>query len=263
MSTEFIIQSTNSGLVLDVPGGFAQVGNFIQLYPQHGGTNQRWTIRRKPNTFGYEIVTSLSSGNGTIVLDVPGFSTSQIQIQQFPENGGLNQQWTITPVASTDGNSQYEIVSVNSGLVLDVLGGSISSGTHIQQFPVHGGANQQWEFQASPPGSPLLLADGSAPQRQSGGPVLTLDGVNFPPGIPLNVVYMGLPAKPKTLVFAGNSGFPPITVAPDGTFAAEGSILPTSFNPSDTFLWVTVGVEDNHGNLLAFAKTSAETWVYP
>jgi hypothetical protein len=41
---------------------------------------------------------------------------------------------------------QFEIVSDNSGLVLDVPGFSRSPGTHIQQWSENRGANQQWDI---------------------------------------------------------------------------------------------------------------------
>jgi hypothetical protein len=84
----------------------------------------------------------IASANSGQVLDVPGFSTTPgTLIQQYPFDGGTNQQWTIRRVGSN-----YEIVSLNSGQVLDVPGLSTIPGTHIQQYPANGGTNQQWWF---------------------------------------------------------------------------------------------------------------------
>src|SRR5205823_181750 len=42
------------------------------------------------------------------------------------------------------GNTAVQIVSVNSGKVLDVSGGSQADGAMIIQYHFHGGANQLW-----------------------------------------------------------------------------------------------------------------------
>ena len=88
-------------------------------------------------------IQSVSSG---LVLDVPDFSKSAgTLIQQYPANGGTNQQWMLH---RNTGNSAraYEIISVSSGLVLDVPASSTRPGTQIQQFPSNGGANQLWSL---------------------------------------------------------------------------------------------------------------------
>jgi hypothetical protein len=251
--TQFFIQSTNSGLVLDVPGG-SQTPSYIQQYPQNGGANQLWTVQRKPGNYAYEIVSVGSS----LVLDDPGFSTVAGPIQQYYENGGVNQQWTIAARPTSDGNSDYEIVSSYSGLVLDVPNASTLAGVHIQQYPATGNPNQLWEFKAAP-GSPKLLVSGT---NSNQSPILTMNGLSFTPGQTLRVVFMGLPAEPSTAVVSGDAtGIPPITVAPNGTFAVQVPVHPTSTNWSDTFLRVTVGVEDTNGNLVAITDTSAGTFV--
>lgn len=83
---------------------------------------------------------SVSSG---LVLDVPGFATGPSPIQQFPGNGGANQQWQLILV--NENGFTFKIVSVSSGLVLDVPGFATGP-SPIQQFPDNGGANQQWQL---------------------------------------------------------------------------------------------------------------------
>jgi hypothetical protein len=76
------------------------------------------------------------------VLDDPGFSTSNgTKIQQYPYNGGSNQQWLFVPLS----NGNDLIVNLASGKVLDDPGFSTSNGTKIQQYQLNGGANQQWQ----------------------------------------------------------------------------------------------------------------------
>jgi hypothetical protein len=45
----------------------------------------------------------------------------------------------------------YKLVCANSGKVLDVDGGSVQDGAKVQQWTDHGGANQQWSFEAVGP----------------------------------------------------------------------------------------------------------------
>jgi hypothetical protein len=87
------------------------------------------------------MIVSVNSGE---VLDVPNFSTSPgTLIQQYPANGGTNQQWRFS---LAPGSTGYEIVSVDmehlSGgtfgssvsLVLHVPNLSITPGTLIEQW---------------------------------------------------------------------------------------------------------------------------------
>jgi hypothetical protein len=67
-------------------------------------------------------------------------------------NGGLNQQWR--PGAS---GSYWTLLNANSGLVLDVPGGSTSQGTQLDQWAANGGANQQWSFAPAGNGAYTLV----------------------------------------------------------------------------------------------------------
>jgi hypothetical protein len=80
--------------------------------------------------------------NSGLALDVNGASTANgAGIIQWPQNGGNNQQWTITV-----NGSYYKITNRNSGLALDVNGASKASGAGIIQWPWNGGNNQQWSL---------------------------------------------------------------------------------------------------------------------
>src|SRR5436190_2134323 len=48
--------------------------------------------------------------------------------------------WRMVPL----GNQLYKIVNFNSGMVLDVAGGSTAEGAKIVQWPWNGGPNQIW-----------------------------------------------------------------------------------------------------------------------
>ena len=51
-------------------------------------------------------------------------------------NGGANQQWTV--------NTNGTITGVQSGLCLDVTGGSTTDGAKIELWSCSGQSNQQW-----------------------------------------------------------------------------------------------------------------------
>jgi Ricin-type beta-trefoil lectin domain len=55
--------------------------------------------------------------------------------------------------AAIDLTKTYEIVSVNSGLSLDVTDKSTADGAKLQQWAYGGGANQQWKLQSSGSGT--------------------------------------------------------------------------------------------------------------
>ncbi len=91
----------------------------------------------------YKIV---SQFNG-LVLDVPGFSPDDgTQIEQYRDNGGMNQHWELVPVAGFSG--EFKIVSQSSGKVLDVPGGNIDDKQPIQQHTDLGpnALNQRWQL---------------------------------------------------------------------------------------------------------------------
>ncbi|KAI5843784.1 hypothetical protein DFP73DRAFT_594791 [Morchella snyderi] len=53
-------------------------------------------------------------------------------------------------------DSSYEIVHMNSGLVIDLESGGASPGTVINTFPAHGGQNQRWKIEQLDQG-PLVV----------------------------------------------------------------------------------------------------------
>eukprot|EP01100_Stratorugosa_tubuloviscum_P007241 TRINITY_DN302_c2_g1_i2.p1 TRINITY_DN302_c2_g1~~TRINITY_DN302_c2_g1_i2.p1 ORF type:complete len:159 (+),score=57.65 TRINITY_DN302_c2_g1_i2:57-479(+) len=76
-----------SGLVLDVNGGLIQGADVIQ-YPAHGGTNQKWSLRRD----GSICITS----NNYLTLDIQNGSRVQgAKVILWAYHGGLNQRWRL------------------------------------------------------------------------------------------------------------------------------------------------------------------------
>ncbi|MEW9700457.1 M6 family metalloprotease domain-containing protein [Paenibacillus sp. SI8] len=85
-------------------------------------------------------LTALNSGKN---LDVAGGSTADgANVQQWSNNGNLQQQWKVVDV----GNGYYKLISQSSGKVLDVAGGSTADGANVQQWTDNGNAQQKWKI---------------------------------------------------------------------------------------------------------------------
>lgn len=84
------------------------------------------------------MISSVSSGQ---VLDDQAFSTNPgTVLQQWPANGGKNQQWNL----QRHGDFLFEIISVNSGLVLGAQDDSGDAGAPIVQEMSTGAPGQLW-----------------------------------------------------------------------------------------------------------------------
>ncbi len=87
----------------------------------------------------YNIVSKKSN----LVMDVYNGGKEQgVNVIQWPETGGLNQQWNFELLD----NGFYKITSVLSGMSLDVYNAGLNEGNRVIQWPYHGGANQQWQL---------------------------------------------------------------------------------------------------------------------
>lgn len=82
-------------------------------------------------------VVSQSSG---LVLTVRGM-TDGVNIVQSFDIENANQQWQFVPVGSN-----FKIVSIQSGKVIEVPGSSVTPGAQIDQATDNGGLNQQWSL---------------------------------------------------------------------------------------------------------------------
>jgi hypothetical protein len=95
------IRNRHSQLVLDVPNESEIDNEKIQQYEQTTGLNQQWRLVPVagglfPLTGSYFKIINRKSRK---LLDVPESSTAdQVQIQQYHDNGGPNQQWILAPV---------------------------------------------------------------------------------------------------------------------------------------------------------------------
>jgi hypothetical protein len=134
------ITAANSGLLLDVSSGSTADGGAVIQWSSTEGTNQQWSLARL--TGNVYTVTGVGSGK---CLEVPNSSTTAgTRLDIWTCNGGTNQEWALLSTGSytSSSDTSYVFVNLNSGLVIDVVGGSTATGAQIEQYTANGGSNQ-------------------------------------------------------------------------------------------------------------------------
>jgi hypothetical protein len=91
------------GMCLDVPNA-ALSPVFLQAFPCHGGSNQRWLL-----DFDGQGLVSIRSVASQLCLDRPNSQLGYIQVQQYPCHGGDNQKWQLYAINSTDPSDPFDI----------------------------------------------------------------------------------------------------------------------------------------------------------
>jgi endoglucanase len=135
--------------------GLAGQGRTYGATETYGVLNPGWSAAASPALLsGLQSIqpgcaaAPLASGTYTIknrtsgdVIDLPGGSTTQgTDLDQWPANGGTNQQWKVTSL----GCGLYSITSVADGQSVDISGQSTSQGAKVDQWGYWGGGNQQF-----------------------------------------------------------------------------------------------------------------------
>jgi len=92
----YYITCSNGGLALDAANCNNANGTLLDIYSYWGGSCQQWKVYRASDG-SYVLATMNGSGNGTSVVDVPGWSTTKgLQLDLWAYNGGANQKWIIS-----------------------------------------------------------------------------------------------------------------------------------------------------------------------
>lgn len=145
-----------AGTVLDAAGGNDANGTKLQIYAANGTKAQKWIIEKDGERF--RIVSAL---NGQKVADIPGGSiTSGAGLQLYSANGTAAQAfYFVDPTAVRSeldklASDNREVVKDGdyaiaagpdlSRMVLDVVGGSASSGANVQIYQSNTTAAQRW-----------------------------------------------------------------------------------------------------------------------
>jgi len=124
------VRAIGAGKCLDVPNSTTTPGTQLQISSCSGRPDQAWA--RTPS--GQLTVTL----NGvTQCADAYQHGTTPgTPVAVWPCNGRANQQWLVGP----DGT----ITGVQSGLCLDVTGGSTADGAQVELWTCNGQTNQRW-----------------------------------------------------------------------------------------------------------------------
>lgn len=136
--------------VLDVSGRKADNGANIALYKHNGGTNQQFMFT--PNGDGsYKIRTRISEGNSAVEVNAAS-KESGANVQQWEVNGVNCQDWILEsvtdPGCAMDVKYIYAFENVNSGMMMEVIGGLMEENSNVQQWEANGADCQKWTLKA-------------------------------------------------------------------------------------------------------------------
>ncbi len=140
--TGYSIISRNSGKCLSAVD--AENGANVRQFTCTGENHQIWDVRAYP--YADTACQIISKGSGK-ALDVFSRELDKgTNVQQFEPNDKPNQRWTLAPSGMEDGVPTYVLVSLHSGLVLDVVGKRKDDGANVQQYTYSGRDNQRWKL---------------------------------------------------------------------------------------------------------------------
>jgi endo-1,4-beta-xylanase len=118
------LRGEGSGRCMDVNGANSANGSQMVIWDCHTNANQQFT----------------QSGRALQVmgkcLDAPQNAAAGTRVQIWDCSGGANQQWVF--------NGNGTISNSQTGLCLDVNGGSTANGSAVIVWSCHGGVNQRW-----------------------------------------------------------------------------------------------------------------------
>lgn len=162
--------------MLDIYGKRTADGTNVDIYQYKGEANQQFMFTKNADG-SYKIRTKITDGKSAIEI-ADGSTLSGANVQQWTINGASCQDWILelvsNPGCAMDTSVIYEFENVNSGMVMDIAGGKMESGSNVQQWSSNGYDCQRWTLQPFAQGgnyyyirsvsdpSYVLKADGSA-----------------------------------------------------------------------------------------------------
>ena len=129
----YYIRQKGSDMSLDVYTGDTLCGQNIQVYTFHGGSAQKWAIKRNGRK-GYQIQAACSSYALNYSGGTPGYGQN---VCQWEPNGSNNQSWVFIPYMPSQPVAEGRYILLydpNPSFELDVAGdtGDIGNETNIQ-----------------------------------------------------------------------------------------------------------------------------------
>jgi len=136
--------------VLDVAGKKATNGTNIDIYQYNGGTNQQFMLTKNDDG-SYKIRTRVSGGKSVIEI-ANADKSSGANVQEWEINGADCQNWILEPATNFGCTMNEDLVytfeNANSGMVMEVAGGTMADKTNVQQWTANGYDCQKWTLKA-------------------------------------------------------------------------------------------------------------------
>ncbi len=137
---------------LDVTAKKTDNGTNIEIYTAKQNDAQKFKFFQNDDG-SYRIVTKVTGDKSAIEV-VSAETGSGANIQQWELNGHACQNWILEPVAEfgavMDTSKIYMIKNVNSGLYMDVEGGTQADGTNVQQWgATDSGKHNSWTLESA------------------------------------------------------------------------------------------------------------------
>jgi len=156
-------------MCLDVAGGMASIGDYVQAYACHNGLNQQWKVEAAPLSAGSlathdlrilrtrsDLVMFRSMKNPSVCLDVRGATANGGEaVQVFTCHGERNQAFSLPrPNAGSPSPTTGPIKTEVSGFTM-----ALDAGTPLQPWVLqkvwNQTARQHWGFQPAGTGTRL------------------------------------------------------------------------------------------------------------
>ena len=135
-SDTYVLQGSDSGVVLEIGGGSTANGANAQVWRANGSGAQAW--RTSIDELGYITLVNARSGKA---LDVScGNARRGQNVDQYDPNGTGAQKW----IAEKKGDAIVLHSALNYGLVLDVSGANMSNGTNVALWDANDTKAQSW-----------------------------------------------------------------------------------------------------------------------
>jgi hypothetical protein len=170
----FQLRALHSGRCLGVSPGAGSPEGGVGQFDCAAANGQRWRLVPNPHARKVHILVARHS---RMALDIrnQGFGPEDRNVIQEARNGNDSQLWTLVPVDGESESPVYAVISYATGNCLDVSGDRREAGANVQQYPCHGGPNQQWRLEPIGDGAYRIVAVHS-------GACLDVDGASAEAG---------------------------------------------------------------------------------
>ncbi|MCH3942148.1 MAG: RICIN domain-containing protein [Atopobiaceae bacterium] len=149
-----VFKNVISGKALDLSGGIASLGRLVSTYAPNGTKAQIWRAlvadALEEGTYSF-----LNLADTNQALDAPEESkTPRTALHLYDKDGASAQKWRV----SSAGSGWYTIMSLSTGLYVDVRDAKSLSGTVVQEDTANGSDAQLWRFSIGTHGGIVIIS---------------------------------------------------------------------------------------------------------